>query len=449
MGRVAGRGLNAGKGPPPDSVTPESPGSDPLPSGILPPPAVATEWSLDRVRDVLARLGDPHRAYPVLHVAGTNGKGSVASLWAAALGADGKRVGLYTSPHLCFYRERFRVGGAIVSDEALTRAARRCYEAIEKARLTFFEAATVLAFDLFRQEQVDVAVVEVGLGGRLDATNVVEPVLTAVTNVAVDHAEYLGTSLEEIAREKAGILEPGVPMVTGIRDPAALAVLRARAREVGAPVTVVGQGDLDADLAPDHSTVRVETANWGPLELRVPLIGPHQACNAAVAVKGLDLLPDGLRPRRESVLRGVRELRWPGRLQVESLDGVTWVFDVAHNPAGAQALAEALPVLAPPRPLVGLVAVLGDKDWAALLGPVAALADALILTQPPSAPVERRWNPAAVAQEARLGSAVTVQEDFAAALESARVAARGGTVLVTGSNHTVGDALNALGLASE
>jgi len=398
---------------------------------------------------VLARLGDPHRAYPVLHVAGTNGKGSVATLWAAVLGADGKHVGLYTSPHLCLFRERFRVGGRLVSDEELTRAAGRCYEAIEDAELTFFEAATVLAFELFRQEQVDVAVVEVGLGGRLDATNVVEPVLTAVTNVAVDHAEYLGSSLEQIAGEKAGILEPGVPMVTGIRHPSALAVLRDAATEVGAPLTVVGDGDLDVDLATDHSTVRVDTATWGPLEVRMPLIGPHQAFNAALAVKGLDLLPDGLRPRRESVVQGVRDLRLPGRLQVESLDGVTWVFDVAHNPAGARALAEALIVLAPRRPLVALVGVLGDKDWPALLGPLAAQADALILTQPPSAPVERRWNPRAVAREAGLGPSVTVQEDFVAALESARAAARGGTVLVTGSNHTVGDALKVLGLVPE
>ena len=398
---------------------------------------------------MLASLGDPHLSSPVLPVAGTNGKGSVASLWAAVLGADGKRVGLYTSPHLCLYRERFRVGGRVVPEETLARAADRCYRAIEDGRLTFFEAATVLAFELFRQEQVDVAVVEVGLGGRLDATNVVEPVLTAVTNVAVDHAEYLGGTLEQIAREKAGVLKPGVPMVTGIRRPSVLAVLREEAKAVGAALTEVGERGLDVNLASDHSTVRVDTATWGPLEVRVPLVGPHQAFNAAVALRGLDLLPEGLRPRRESVVRGVRELRWPGRLQVESLEGVTWVFDVAHNPAGAHALAEALVVLAPPRPLVALVAVLGDKDWPALLGPVAGQADAFVLTQPLSAPAERRWNPTAVAREAGLGPTVTVQEDFGAALKSARTAAAGGTVLVTGSNHTVGDALNALGLTPE
>ncbi|MDH3224308.1 MAG: Mur ligase family protein, partial [Gemmatimonadota bacterium] len=223
-------------------------GPDPLIEALFPRVEWKVEWGLERMEQALAALGDPHRAYRCLHVGGTNGKGSVASIWASVLRGAGRRAGLYTSPHLCSFRERIVVDGRPVAEDTLLDIARRLAPLISDLEVSFFEAATLLAFETFRQEGVEVAAIEVGLGGRLDATNVVHPEVTAITNVAMDHQDYLGETLDEIAREKAGIIKAGVPVVTAERRPGILAMFRERAEALGAPLTVVDPWEDVSDL---------------------------------------------------------------------------------------------------------------------------------------------------------------------------------------------------------
>jgi dihydrofolate synthase/folylpolyglutamate synthase len=357
-------------------------------------------------------------------------------------------VGLYTSPHLCTFRERIQVAGEPVPESVLLAAARRLWPAIVREEASFFEATTALAFLIFAEAGVDLAVVEVGLGGRLDATNVLEPDLVVLTNVAVDHIDYLGSSLESIATEKAGIIKAGVPVVTGERDAGVLAIFSRRAEEVGAPCYRLAEesvGEVGISAAGTHLLLRSEL--WGTLELQTPLIGEHQARNTALALRALEKLPAALLPpRREEVVRGVANVRWPGRLQWEQLHGRDWIFDVAHNPAGMAALVGSLSRLPVPRPLVAVVGILGDKDWGLMLPMLQGCADYLVLTTPPTAPAERGWDPERAVSLLPAGQARVISE-FRSALEAARVEAATGTVLVTGSFHTVGDAQSILGLA--
>ncbi len=415
---------------------------------LLPPLATGVHWGLERTESVLRELGDPHRCCPVLHVGGTNGKGSMAAVWARILHHAGHRVGLYTSPHLCSFRERFQVGGRPVGGAELEAAAHEARSPMTRVGLTFFEAATVLAFHLFRRLEVDVALVEVGLGGRLDATNVVSPRLSAITNVAMDHADYLGDSLAAIAREKAGIIKPAVPVMTAETDPRLLDLFRRRAREVGAPFRALDTEAVihELEVAPRGNAFTLETDLWGTLPLISPLPGRHQASNVALAVRSLELLDEDLRPDREDVVEGVADVCWPGRLQIEVREEGVWVFDVAHNVAGVRALAAALPSLRLPEPLVLLVGIQGDKDWRAMLPPLFTMTREAVLTQPPTVPPGRRWNPLEAAGAVETRPNLHIVPDFQEATDVARRAAGRGTVVVTGSHHTVGDAMNVLGI---
>ena len=413
---------------------------------LFPPLATGVHWGLERSLRALEALGDPHLTYATIHVGGTNGKGSVASMLASILQAEGVRVGCYTSPHLCAFRERMQVCGAPLSDATLLERADEVRDVILRFGLTFFEAATVLGFHAFARAGVDVAVVEVGLGGRLDATNVVKPEVSTVTNVALDHADFLGHTLVEIAGEKAGIIKAGVPFVTAETNPELLGVFRRIARERGAPLTPVDPDREveDLEVAADHTAFSLETRAWGRLELRTPLVGIHQAANAALAVEVLGHAPESLRPSREAIRKGIAAVRHLGRDQVEVIDGRTWLFDVAHNTAGIMSLVDTLDRLDLPRPFVALVGVLGDKDWRAMLPPLFSRADAAVLTQPPSAPPERRWDPVAAAGAVSSACPLHLEEDFVRALDRVRDLAGSGTVVVTGSCHTVGNALTAL-----
>ena len=406
------------------------------------------QWGLERTRALLATLGNPQARYPSIHIGGTNGKGSVAAMCAAVLEETGLRAGLYTSPHLCDFSERVQVGGRPVDGDILSEVAARLKAPVDRVGPTFFEATTALAFGVFADQEVDVAVVEVGLGGRLDATNVIVPEVTCITNVSLDHADYLGAALNDIAREKAGIIKPGVPLHTSETDDAIRRLLRDRTRHVGAPFFPF---DPDRDIGSLEMTgsrtgFRMASAEWGEIELSVPLAGEHQATNAGLAVRALESLPASLRPGRDAVMHGLARVRWPGRVQVVERGGVAWVFDVAHNAAGMETLAATLRSLRPPRPLVVLAGILGDKDWSSMLPNLLCAADAAILTQPPSAPAERRWDPQRVAASFAPRFTAEVDEDFEGALSRAAERARGGTVVVTGSCHTVGSALAALGI---
>ena len=456
-GNAGGTGDEAGSRP----LAPERldrPFTDPLVQRLFPPLATGVHWGLERTRAALAELGDPHLAFHVVHVGGTNGKGSVASTVASALGAHGLHAGLYTSPHLLHFRERFQVAGRPLDDETLISAAELLKDVVVRHGLTFFEATTVLGMQVFADAGVEVAAVEVGLGGRLDATNVITPVCSVITNVAMDHAEFLGPTLASIALEKSGIIKPGVPALTAEVDPALLELFRDVARNAGAPFTSLDpMSDLHhVEVAPDHTSFTLETRSWGTLRLTTPLVGRHQALNAALAVEALEHLPEGLRPDARAVETGLAAVHWPGRDQVEVTSEGTWVFDVAHNTAGILSLVDVLDRLRLPRPLVALVGVLGDKDWRAMLPPLLRRSDLAVLTQPPSAPLERRWNPREALQEvsppvaaplpgAAPAPPIVIEEDFGRALARARREAGSGTVVITGSVHTVGSALSAMG----
>ena len=395
---------------------------------------------------MLGALGDPHLSLRALHIAGTNGKGSVAATLEALLRAKGLRVGKYTSPHLVDFRERILVDGEPIPGERVVEFIDRAMPDIERTAATFFEATTVLALEHLARERVDVAVIETGLGGRLDATNVVRPVVAAVTNIAIDHTEYLGDTREAIAAEKAGIYKHGVPAIVGESDPAIAGTLVRLAHAAGAaPVREVARAlaITDVEVGPRGTAF---TARWQeraapgddvqPYRLTTPLIGAHQAANAAVALVALDAAGPELAVSLDEASRALAAVRLAGRFQ--RIDG--WIFDVAHNPDGVRVLVDALRAVAPPRPVVALLCVLGDKDWRAMIERLAPHIDRLVVTQAPTAPASRAWDPAAAGTVAEAhGIATEVIVDFDAALVHAR--AHGGTTLVTGSFHTVGDAL--------
>jgi dihydrofolate synthase/folylpolyglutamate synthase len=402
--------------------------------------AEGIRFGLERMEAVLAGAGDPHRQFRAIHVGGTNGKGSVAATAAAVLHGAGVRTGRFTSPPLASWRECVWVAGGPLPEDELARCTERLAEAIRTVRPTFFEALTAVAFLAFARARTQVAVVEVGMGGADDATNVVVSAVCVLTGVALDHVRELGGSVGEIARVKAGIIKPGVPVVVAEGDPAALAEFRARARAVDAPFHLLSRDEVRAvRWSPEGTRFTLATQAWGTLELRTPLVGWVHAMNAALAVRALELLPAELHVTAEEVTAGVASVRWPGRLQVETRADGTWVYDVAHNPAAVESLASTLRELPLPRPLVVVAGILADKDWARMLASLAALADRLVLTVPPSAPVDRRWDPALAARTP--GIVAETAADFRAALARARMLAGAGTVLVTGSHHTVGDAL--------
>jgi dihydrofolate synthase / folylpolyglutamate synthase len=408
-------------------------------------------WGLERTESLLAGVGDPHRRFQSVHIGGTNGKGSVAVLCAEALRCDrpGRRVGLYTSPHLVDFRERIRIDGRPVAEAVLRAAVDDLRAAIERSGATFFEATTALAFQCFARAGVELAVVEVGLGGRLDATNVIVPLATGVTGIGLDHTEYLGDTRESIAQEKAGIFKEGVPAITAERDAGVLDVLRDRAAHVGAPFAALDEV-ADCRLvarSADGVRVRLRSRAWGEREFGIGLPGAHQARNAALAAELLALLPPAERPAWDAVAAGFAAARWPGRLQRARAWGTNWLLDVAHNPDGVRALAEELDHGEDPVPRVLLCAILGDKDHAEMLRPLLERVDAAVLTVAPSSPTARRWDPtAAAADHAAHGVPVRVIPDFEQALLRASTLAAHGTVVVTGSVHTVGDAMVLLDL---
>ena len=382
---------------------------------------LAMRLGLERMERALAALGHPERGLRALHVAGTNGKGSTCAMAAEALRRAGHRTGLYTSPHLVRFNERIALDGEPISDVALARRVaevrRACpwHEAGEGERLTYFEFATLVALLHFAAEGAGAVVLEVGLGGRLDATNAVVPLVCAVSRIGLDHTEMLGGTLAAIAREKGGIFKPGVPAVVAHdQPPEALAALRAEAAARGASLEVA---------PPSHP---------GP----VALAGPHQQANAALAAAALRLLDrEGLTVPEDALFAGLAGARWPGRL--ETMGGV--LLDGAHNPDGAAALAAALPVLHPGRAVELILGVLADKDHDRMLRALAPAVRALHLVAPrsPRARPTGSYLELARALVGRADEHATV----ASALACARAAAGGdGVVALAGSLYLVGEA---------
>jgi dihydrofolate synthase/folylpolyglutamate synthase len=391
---------------------------------------------LERVSALLSLLGNPHKTLSVLHVAGTNGKGSVVAMADAILRARGLRVGRYTSPHLIDFRERVLVDGVPITEDEVLTFLGRWESAAERIGATFFETTTALALDHFAKADVDVAVVEVGLGGRLDATNVVDPRAAVVTSIALDHTEWLGDSIEEIATEKGGIFKAARPAVIGERNPSIVELLRriAESHEARPIASASDWGAItDVRVTTEGTSFVVDGATRSVM--RTPLLGAHQAENAVTALVALDAAGFGPWPAGGEQF-SVPAVTLPGRFQ--------WVgqriFDVAHNPTGAEVLADTIAAVAPTRPLVALLSVLGDKDWRAIMVALARVVDEVVLTIAPSAPTERLWHLDDALMFARaLPWRVSADASFDTALSRADSSAS--TLLITGSFHTVGDAM--------
>ncbi len=396
---------------------------------------------MERVADLLGRLGNPHRAYPVFHVAGTNGKGSTVATLDALLRGAGLKVGRYTSPHLVDFAERVVVNGVPMSHAEIAYWLTKWEPVLTELGATFFEATTAMALTHFAACGVDVAVIEVGLGGRLDATNVVQPLAAGVTQIGFDHMEYLGDTLEAIAGEKAGIYKRDTVAVVGDTTPGIRNHLLAHAERAGAaPILVtgrdwtvsgveVGAGGTAFMLDVDGTTRRLTT----------PLIGQFQAHNAAVALAMLR----GAGGRWAEIEQRAAELLPGVRLAGRFHRSPPWLFDVAHNADGAATVVANLLAVGMPHPITAVVCVLRDKDWRGIIRAVAKAAERIVVTLAPTSPANRVWDLHEVEAWAREeGMPVERIDDFTSALAHARAEAE--TVLVTGSFHTVGDAMERL-----
>lgn len=389
--------------------------------------AKTIKLGLDRIRALLAALGDPQRDYRVVHVAGTNGKGSVCAMIEAGLRAAGVRTGLYISPHLIEPTERIQISGLPVSQAWFERAFNLVHKTAARLGLdthpTYFETVTAMAFWLFRELRVETAVVEVGLGGRLDATNVVEPALTVITPIDFDHQAYLGETIEEIAGEKAGILKPGVPAIFARQRPEAAGVLESRAAALGVPVRRAEEFEV-RDL--------VITARGSSFSgIVCPLAGEHQAGNAVTAALALESL--GISPK------GIAETRWPGRLE-HVAPNPDILLDGAHNPAGARALAAYLQRFYGGRTIRMIFGAMRDKAVSEVGSILFPLAEELVFTAPGGSVAARATAPGELRALAGRGS---LAPDIRAAVDGALSRCPANDVIViTGSLYLVGEARN-------
>jgi dihydrofolate synthase / folylpolyglutamate synthase len=399
-------------------------------------------FGLDRTYALLNAVGNPHRAYPVIHVAGTNGKGSALATAEALLRGHGLHVGKYTSPHLVDFRERMVVDGARIDAEFVVEFVERWTPLVVETGATFFEATTVMAFDWFARANVDVALIETGLGGRLDSTNVVDPVAAGVTSIGWDHMEYLGHSLDAIAGEKAGIFKTQRPAVIGDMPAELQAVLAQRAAEMNAPVFSVSEHVTISDIEVGARGTTATLEMFGQRQrLHTPLVGRHQAYNLAFTLLLLHSAGPKYRFSLEQAAPYLENVTLPGRFQRVG----KWIFDVAHNADGARMLAETLRAVAPAHPVRVLFCALRDKEWKDMLTTLSPIVDEWVLTDAPTAPGSRRWNlEEAGAFLKRIGAKGQVAWTFD---EGLRLMEDAATAVVTGSFHTVGDAMARLQLS--
>jgi dihydrofolate synthase / folylpolyglutamate synthase len=437
------------------------------------------KFDLDHMRRLLHELGGPETKFPAVLIAGTNGKGSTAATLASILQAAGYRVGLYTSPHLLRINERIRVSGLAIADAEFARLHDQVEQAASKLVATgelpwhpsFFEMITAIAFLHFAEVPVEIAVLEVGMGGRLDATNVVEPLVSVIADIALDHQQYLGNTITEIAREKAGIIRPGgvvvtLPQMSEANDTIGNAIVERDARGVNAtpyvPPISPGASQLripcalyrvgDEERLGQEYRLQVFGQKTGQeIIVQTPLLGRHQLRNIALAIATTEeLTKQGYKITPRDVARGIRETRWPGRLQRVSVDGVEFLLDVAHNAAGAWALRSALSELFEDRPLTFVFGAMRDKAIAEMAEILFPLAERVVTTtadNPRSASVEEiRQASSRVAADLESATSVPV------ALRRARELAEGvslpnkGLVVVTGSIYIVGEAMRELRL---
>jgi dihydrofolate synthase/folylpolyglutamate synthase len=412
---------------------------------------LAMRYGLDGVRRLLASLENPETGFPSVLVAGSNGKGSTAAIIAAILRSAGYRTGLYTSPHLIDFKERIRVDGKCIEEGQVEALMRVIGDAIEEQGSSFFEATTAMAFKHFLDSRVDVAVLEVGLGGRLDATNASCPAISVITSISEEHTDILGSSLVQIAGEKAGVLRPAGLAVLGFREGLAAEATEKLAGDVGASLRQVG-----LDVMP--KTVSVSRAgtsftlrwkgdwDWGPT-LTVAMPGRHQAGNAATAaLTAMSMNKVGFKVSLEHVVKGVKRVRWPGRFQVIGNESSPCVLDVAHNPAAAQALSRTFLEIYPGRSAVAVVGMSADKDHRAFLSALLPMTSEVVVTEAPNPRALPVGMMARHVQELGGRPRVVPQVSHAVAHAVELGRKQGAPVLITGSFFVVGEAMVHLGV---
>ncbi len=398
---------------------------------------------LTRMRALLEHLGNPHLAYPTVHVGGTSGKGSTSTMIASALLASGKRTGLHTKPHLNSMTERARIDGLPISQEEFGDVLGEMMSAIEltaneHGRPSYYETLLALAFVYFRRRNVDVAVIEVGIGGSLDGTNLVAPEVTVITSVGLDHQDVLGDTIEEIATDKAGIAKPGVPMVSDASG-SARRIIEERCRKEGAPfLAVTEHASIERLPSEPYGQTFAVTTQTQTYQLRLPVLGQFQQRNAASAIVALETLRPELRPGREAIERGFASMQIPGRMEFfPSHPSV--IFDVAHNPDKAASLADALAETFPDRRFTFVVSIGVTKDAPAVLRPLFALPGNFIFTtfDANGFTPERPDRLANIAASAGV-SARSIADPVEALSVARRLADPNNIVVVTGSTFVAG-----------
>ena len=424
-------------------------------------PESVIEPSLTRIASVMELLGDPQRAYPVIQIAGTNGKTSTSRMIESVLRAHGLRTGLFTSPHLVDARERIRLDGEPISEERLldtwvdiepyVRLVDKNSQESGGVRLSYFEVMTALAYAAFADAPVDVAIIEVGMGGTWDATSVAVASVAVITPIGMDHAEYLGDTIEQIASEKAGVIAPGCTAVSAVQVDEAQSVVDKRAGELQVPLVVEGRdfGVLSREVAVGGQLIDLRGLRGDYRDLFIPLFGEHQASNASVALAAVESflgVSDGTTLDVELVREGFAGAETTGRLHAIRLDP-TVLVDAAHNPHGAMALVSALQDSFTFDRVIGVVGVLADKDATGILEALEPALDAIVVTNPRSPRALPAGDLAVIAEDVFAGKDVIVEEDLLAAIDAGMALAEadrdaGGTgVLITGSIVLVGDAL--------
>jgi len=386
-------------------------------------------FGLETPRKLAVLAGDPQNRLRFIHVAGTNGKGSTCAMLESIYRAAGLRVGLFTSPHLVSFRERIQINRKLISENDVARLVSEIQESLKffpaGTHPTFFEVVTLLALKFFEEQKCDLVIWETGLGGRLDATNIVTPLASVITNIAFDHEQWLGNTLEKIAAEKVGIIKPGIPVVTSVKNPEELAVIEKIARKKNAPLTKI-----------QKSEVRSQKSE--------ALLGEHQKINAALAAATVRVLQKEISVTEKQIEIGLQNINWPGRLQlVENPAGQKFLLDGAHNVAGAKALHKALEKNFPAKKRTLILGILQDKNWREICETLSPLAEKIffvpVASQRTACPNElaevcRAKNPGAeVFAEASLAEAMkkTGDEKF---------------VVITGSLYLIGEALELLGV---
>jgi len=398
-------------------------------------------FGLAKVEAILEAIENPHREIQAIHIGGTNGKGSTAAMMASILQKEGYQTGLYTSPHLIRFTERIKINGKEIEQEEVAELAGWMRKRVEEAGVpppfTFFDFTTALALLYFKQKMVDLAVLEVGLGGRLDSTNVVDPLLSIITNIAKDHEEQLGRSLLKIAGEKAGIIKKGRPLLTAATQPQVLRLFSKICQERRSPYYRVGKefrcvqnGERNFDYE------GLDRKLWN---ISLNLGGPHQIINATTALGAMELLDDlGYSVSNDAMIEGVKEVEWPGRLEMVC-SSPRVVLDGAHNPAGALALKESMEKEFQYHHLNLILGVMKDKDIPSILRLLAPLAHHLILTRPHT---DRAAPPALLLKAlGKNGEKAEIAEDLEGAIEKGLSMTKEDDLLcITGSLYTVGEA---------